>query len=201
MPAVSKACIQAPFDIVGPDYVIYQFHSLLYKVVWHKSTLLRSCYSPRQEPGGAKKTEYKHDHKLSQSISRARRVCLELALCNDWKWFATFTIAESNMDRNNLDGFYERFTEWLKYIRKKIDVKIPYLLVPEQHGDGSWHMHGFFNGDIDQFLVSFKVLHDQGEKLSYKLWQPVLLAFIFGMPIAIMAIGWVKKLINSKKRG
>ena len=31
--------------------------------------------------------------------------------------------------------------------------------------------------------------------------QPVLLAFIFGMPIAIMAIGWVKKLINSKKRG
>lgn len=171
MPAVSRPSIQAPLDVVGPDYVIYQFHSLLYKVVWHKSTLPRSCYALREKSEGEQRPVYKHDHKLSQSISRARRVCLELALCNDWKWFATFTIAQNNMDRKNLEGFFERFSEWLKYIRKKSGKKIPYLLVPEQHGDGSWHMHGFFNGDIDEFLVSFKVLHDQGHKLSYKLWE------------------------------
>ena len=92
-------------------------------------------------------------------------------MCNEWKWFATFTIAKDNYDRKNLDGFYERFSEWLKYMKKKSGKKIPYLLVPEQHGDGSWHMHGFFNSDIDQFLVPFKDLWEAGADIPFRLAQ------------------------------
>lgn len=167
MQAVEHRPIVAPPDHVGPDYNLYKYRHDFYKVVRFKST------APRlgRVDHGTKEDGYKHDDKLLQALSRARRVCLELALCNDWKWFATFTIAQNNYDRKNLDGFYERFSEWLKYQKKKYQVKIPYLLVPEKHRDGSWHMHGFFNADIDQFLVSFKDQWECGANIPYKLVQ------------------------------
>lgn len=156
MAAAQPQPITAPPDLILPDYNLYQFRSDFYKIVRNNSTAPRMHLPHSTEEG------YKHDDKLPQSLSRARRVCLELALCNDWKWFATFTVAKDNYDRKNLDGFYERFSEWLKYQRKKYDVKIPYLLVPEQHGDGSWHLHGFFNSDIDGMLVSFREMDAKG---------------------------------------
>ena len=155
--ATAKQIIQPLPELVGPDYNLYQYRHNCYKVVRFNSTAPRTgCLVHTKEDG------FKHKDKLPQALSRARRVCLELALCNDWKWFATLTIAKDNYDRKNLHGFYERFTEWLKYQRKTQGVKIPYLLVPEQHGDGSWHMHGFFTGDIDSFLVSFRDLDAEG---------------------------------------
>lgn len=157
MAATATEIIKVPPDIVGPDYNIQRYTATRFKVTRFKSTALRSGYIPR-----AKEEGFKHIDKLPQAISRAKRVCLEIALCNDWKWFATFTIAKDNFDRKNLEGFYKRFKEWLKYQREKYGVKIPYLLVPEQHGDGSWHMHGFFNSDIDQMLVSFRDMDKQG---------------------------------------
>ena len=164
MEAVSRTPIQSPPELVGPDYNLYRYRHDFYKVVHFKSTAPRGVGLVHDKKDG-----FKHDDKLPQALSRARRVCLELALCNDWKWFATFTIAKDNIDRKNLDGFYERFSEWLKYQKKKYQLKIPYLLVPEQHGDGSWHMHGFFNSDIDQFLVPFQELLDQGQNIPVKL--------------------------------
>lgn len=39
-----------------------------------------------------------------------------------------------------------------------------------------------------------------GEVIGDLTAQPVLLAFIFGMPVAFLAIGWIRKLIG-KRRG
>lgn len=164
MGEAQQSPIQAPPELVGPDYNLYRYRHDIYKVVHFKSTAPRlGLRKPKEEEG------FRHDDKLPQAISRARRVCLELALCNDWKYFATFTIAENNFDRKNLDGYYERFSEWLKYQKKKYQLRIPYLLVPEQHGDGSWHMHGFFDGDIDRFLVSFADQYEVGANVPWKL--------------------------------
>lgn len=150
-------------DLILPDYNIYKFRPDFYKVVRNRST------APRVHVHKSKDDGYTHADKLPQALSRARRVVLELALCNEWKWFATFTIAKDNFDRKNLDCFYERFSEWFKYMRKKHSLKLPYLLVPEQHGDGSWHMHGFFNGDLDKVLVPFQELFDAGQNIPLKL--------------------------------
>ena len=150
-------------DLILPDYNVYKFRPDFYKIVRMRSTAPR-VHLPRHNDDG-----YKHKDKLPQALSRARRVVLELALCNDWKWFATFTIAKNNYDRKNLDRFYERFSEWFKYQRKKYGLKLPYLLVPEQHGDGSWHMHGFFNGDLDKLLIPFQEMLDAGEDIPVTL--------------------------------
>ena len=166
MTGVATSPLQVPLEAARPDYNLYRYRHDFYKIVRFKSTAPRLGFSCRE-----KGEQFKHDDKLPQALSRARRVCLELALCNDWIWFATFTIAQDNFDRKNLDKFYERFSEWLKYQKKKSGKKIPYLLVPEQHGDGSWHMHGFFNSDIDEFLVPFSDLKAAGENIPYKLVQ------------------------------
>lgn len=160
MGGAPPAPITALPELVTPDYNLYQYRPDFFKVVRNASTAPR-IHIPREKGDG-----YLHDDKLPQALSRARNVCLQLALCNEWKWFATFTIAKNNFDRKNLDGFYERFTDFLKYRSKKLGCKIPYLLVPEQHGDGSWHMHGFFTSAIDSLLVSFAELDKNGYRSS-----------------------------------
>lgn len=146
------------------DYNVYRYRADYYKIVRFNSTV------PRIGPPVKKRADvFVHEDKLPAAISRARRVCFELALCNEWKWFVTLTISQANYDRKDLKTFYTRFKDWLKYQSKKLGKPIPYLLIPEQHGDGSWHMHGFFTDAIDPFLVSFRQERKSGKKIPYKL--------------------------------
>lgn len=148
------------------DYHIYRYRADYYKVVHFNST------APRVGPIIRKPKDqvaFLHEDKLAAAISRARRVCFEYALCNEWKWFITLTISQANCDRKDLKSFYTRFKDWLKYQSKKLGKPIPYLLIPEQHGDGSWHMHGFFTDVIDPLLVSFRREKKAGRKIPYKL--------------------------------
>ena len=141
---------------VGPDYNISYYRPGLYKLVRFNSTAPRRGHLPQEKIDG-----YKHSQKLGQSLSRAQRMIIEYGLCNEWKWFATLTIDSSKESRTDLALFYDHFTEWLKYQREKTGKKIPYLLVPEKHKKTGWHMHGLFNSDIDDLLISFAEL-DQG---------------------------------------
>lgn len=90
-----------------------------------------------------------NDEKLSNNLSRAKNVVKEYALCNPWDWWCTFTIDPQKYDRYNLDGYIKDFAKFLNnYNGYKCpeEYKVKYLLVPEQHKDGAWHMHGFIKG-------------------------------------------------------
>lgn len=154
----------------GPNYNISYYRPGFYKVVGFKST------APRKGRIHPNKAEgYKNDEKLPQALSRARRMILEYALCNDWKWFVTLTLDAEKVDRFDFPAFYKKFKEWHKYRSEKLEKKIPYLLIPEKHKDGAWHLHGFFNSDIDGLLVPFAELDKagyrtpSGKRLSRKL--------------------------------
>lgn len=145
-------------ELIKPDYSIYDYSSGIYKVVRFKGDHGSVIpYSQREKKGNT--------DKLAASLSRARRVVLELALCNDWEYFCTFTIAK---DRKNLEKFKKQFTQFIRDCRKKYGVAIDYVLVPEVHKDGSWHMHGLFRG-IRSLLVSFRDLWLAGEDVPLKL--------------------------------
>lgn len=149
-------------EVVNPDYNIYRYTDGIYKVIRFNST------APRFISGEQKKKKG-NEFKMDAAISRARRTVLELGLCNDWKYFATFTIAKEKHDRKDLQTFHTRFLQWLRDMRKKYpDVPIRFVLVPELHKDGSWHMHGLFS-DITPLLISFKELADRGENVPWKL--------------------------------
>lgn len=156
---------QPPAELIRPDYKIYDYTGGIYKVVYFKSTA----------PSGLKTSREHHlsyDEKLDASLSRARRVVLELALCNKWKYFCTFTIAEGNYDREDLVTWHKSFSQWLRDQRKKYPgISFDFVLVPELHSDGkSWHMHGLFS-DISPVLVSFQELLNRGENVPVKLAQ------------------------------
>jgi hypothetical protein len=86
--------------------------------------------------------------KLSNNIIRAKTKVQELAFCNDWNYFVTLTIDKKKYDRYDLKTYYHDFSEFLHNLnrRRTVDNKIVYLLIPEMHKDGAWHIHGLFNG-------------------------------------------------------
>ena len=98
-----------------------------------------------------------NDKKLPSSLSRSRSLVYEIAVCNDFEWFGTFTL-NSNYKRENLDVFRKTFVEWLKNYNTKYNLEIKYLLVPELHKDGkSWHLHGTLMGLPMEHLRQFQI--------------------------------------------
>ena len=147
--------IVAPPELVRPDYSIYDYRNGMYKVIRFRSTVPRYISVEARSKKG-------NDSKLAPAISRARKVVLELALCNPWDYFCTFTISKDKYDRDNLIKWRDSFTQWLRDQRKK-GLDVAYVLVPEKHKDGSWHAHGLFRGNME--LVSFADLWAQGVRL------------------------------------
>ena len=94
------------------------------------------------------------DERLSQSVSRTRAKIFELALCNPFEWFVTLTLDNKKRDRFDLAGFRKALSQFIRDENKKRPEaqKIEYLLIPEQHQDGAWHMHGLFMGLTDSDL-------------------------------------------------
>lgn len=90
--------LKNPPKLLGPDYTIYHYRSGIYKVVKFKSPrqLVKPLHTQNKK---AEPSEFKPD----TSLSRARRNVLALALCNDWKYFATFTLDKTKYDRYNLE--------------------------------------------------------------------------------------------------
>lgn len=146
-------------ELVSADYNIYDFTNGIYKIVRFKSN------APRLGPGPREK-QSSYENKLDASLSRARRSVLELALCNDWDYFCTFTISKDKFDRSNLVKWRDSFTQWMRDYRKK-GFEIAYVLVPERHADGSWHAHGLMKGNIP--LISFVEERKQGMFVPDKL--------------------------------
>jgi len=81
------------------------------------------------------------------SISRTRATVYELAACNPWSYFATWTLADDRgFDRHDLGPWYKDFSQWVRNQRRLTGAKLIYLVVPECHKDGAWHLHALMEG-------------------------------------------------------
>lgn len=90
------------------------------------------------------------------NLSRARSTIYELALCNNWEYFFTFTLDPKKYDRSDLKIFQKKLSRFFRKYREKHKINVKYLLVPEQHKDGiNWHMHGFLIGLPEEHLRKF----------------------------------------------
>lgn len=93
------------------------------------------------------------DTKLDNNFVRARSRVKELALCNDWQYFFTFTLDESKYDRYDLKPFQRDLSRFIRNFSRRLEAPVKYLLIPEQHKDGAWHMHGLIMGLPKRFLT------------------------------------------------
>lgn len=101
------------------------------------------------------KGEAGNTEKLTNSLSRTKNRIFELALCNPWEWFATLTLSPEKYDRQDLEKYRKDLSQFVRDYRKKTGHQVKYLLIPEHHQDGSWHMHGFFMGLPAEKLRAF----------------------------------------------
>jgi len=130
--------------------MLYRIYKLgdVFKVVFFKfDTDKKSDYIALTEK------EEKNTEKLDNNLCRARSRIRELALCNDWSHFVTLSLNGEKIDRYDLDGYIKRLGEWKSNYNRKYKTCLKYLLIPEQHKDGAWHMHGLMNGLHPDSLV------------------------------------------------
>lgn len=130
----------------------YQHDVYTVKQLGEHTVKIAYC-STLREPGWEDNREHVpkcsvNTEKLSNNLSRAKRMVKEYAVCNPWDYWCTFTIDPAKYDRHNLDAYNKDFKEFLHNYNRRApeEYKVKYLLVPEQHEDGAWHMHGFIKG-------------------------------------------------------
>lgn len=105
--------------------------------------------------------------------ARAKRAVKDIALCNPFTNFFTWTLDGKLIDRYNAEEVKHRLCDFLKNaVRRK---GFSYVLVPERHKDGALHIHGLCE------LGSFKLLRAispyTGKPLFSETGRP-----IFNMP-------------------
>ena len=108
--------------------------------------------------------------RFSQSLSRTKSSIFELAMCNEFSYFCTFTQNEDFVgDRFNLSEFRKDLSQFVRNQNRGREEKIKYLLIPEQHKNGAWHMHGLLMGLTASDLCEFTL----NEKLPYRIRKQI----------------------------
>ena len=129
-----------------------------YKVTWNAVVRNKGISVDRVGKGQAS------DKKAECNIRRAKQAIKEYALCNEWEYFVTFTLDKSKQDRYDLKSYIKNLGTMIKSLNRSRKVPITYLLIPERHKDGAWHMHGFVNGLLDDDL---EVAMTRNNKIVY----------------------------------
>ena len=106
-----------------------------------------------------RKGEAGNEEKLPENIRRAKSKVFELALCNEFDYFCTLTFSQEKVkDRYDLEGCMKSFCKWLNNSNcRRSGAAVRYLLIPEPHKDGAWHLHGLVSGLPDTDLREFQL--------------------------------------------
>ena len=118
-----------------------------YKVSWMSSQLAKGMSVERKGKGMA------NEEKLDCNVRRAKNRIKEYALSNQWDFFCTLTLDKLKQDRYDLGAYIKKLSHMIRNVRRDTGANIQYLLVPEKHRDGAWHMHGLLKGIPPEMLV------------------------------------------------
>lgn len=132
-------------------FTVKKYNEYKYKITYLQSVRASGWEEKREHSAKCSVNE----NKLSNNLSRAKTRLNELALCNAWDYFVTFTLDKEKYDRYNLKKFQKDFADMIHNYNKRCsdEDKVKYILVPEQHKDGAWHMHGLIKGIKKKDLV------------------------------------------------
>lgn len=131
------------------DFVsLKKYNDNVYKLTYFKTPIRQKGFEINE-----KRVVGVNDVKLENNISRAKNKVMEYGLCNEFKYFITLTIDPKKYDRYDLRTYYKDFTQFLRNYNRLYNTKVEYVLVPEQHKDGAWHMHGLVKGILEKHLV------------------------------------------------
>lgn len=118
-----------------------------------------------------------NDEKLSNNLIRAKTTVFELAMCNEFEYFVTLTLSEEKYNRYDLGKYIKDLGQFFRDYRKKFNVNVQYLLIPEPHRDKAWHMHGLIMGiprnHLEKNKNGYMDWKAYSEKFGYMSIDPV----------------------------
>ena len=114
-----------------------------YKLTYHKYPVRPSGFESKERKIYSRDV---NEDKLDNNLIRAKMKVFEYAMCNEFSHFVTLTLDKNKYDRYNLKKYVKDLGQFIRDYRKKYKVDIQYLLIPEEHEDGAWHMHGLIKG-------------------------------------------------------
>ena len=93
--------------------------------------------------------------KSVESLSRTKTKIFEYMYCNDFDYFLTLTLNPNKHNPQDLKSYISKLSRFLRYYRSQYNANIQYLLIPEQHKSGAWHMHGAIkNISKDKMIIN-----------------------------------------------
>ena len=131
------------------DIITIKRYGERFKLTYHKTLLRRGGLDrpPKPPPAAPPPEEQQAAGRDPASLSRTRAAVFELAACNPWEWFCTWTLADDRgFDRYDLGPWYKDFSQWVRNQRRLHGSALDYLIVPEGHKDGAWHLHALMMG-------------------------------------------------------
>lgn len=105
------------------------------------------------------------------SIKRAKDMIFDIAYLNEseWKYFITFTLDKTKIDRYDKDIIKPYMLQWLKHQVSRKGLK--YLIVPEYHKDNAIHFHGLINDCNFTFIDTGKFDKSVRKIYNVKDWR------------------------------
>lgn len=155
--------------LISNYYSIKKYNDDLYKFTFHKVPVRNSGFEKINNVPMNRSRDV-NDEKLDNHISRAKNKIFEYAACNEFDYFVTLTLNKEKYDRYDLGKFIKDLGQLFRDFRKKYNADIQYLLIPEPHFDGAWHMHGLMKGIPLEHLTLFTL----EDKLPYKLRELIM---------------------------
>lgn len=107
---------------------------------------------------------------LNNSLNRSKNKIYDIARCNNWDIFCTFTFS-SEYDRTDYEKLVDMLRNWLKNIRNRKCPNLKYLCVPEVHkrvesnGKHAYHFHALMSG-IDNLTLTPSINAKSGKPLT-----------------------------------
>ena len=77
-------------------------------------------------------------------------------MCNNWEYVIHMTFDKEKIDRYDLNLIKQKLLKWINNYNQNNNTNIKYLLIPEQHKDSAWHIHGLIMNIPKEHLKEFK---------------------------------------------
>ena len=106
---------------------------------------------------------------MESSRSRARASLRDIALCNRFEYFFTWTLDPKLIDRYDADTVKDKLLNFLK--NKTRRNQFNYICVAERHKDGAIHFHGLCN--VRTIKLKRAINARNGAEMSTSAGQPI----------------------------
>lgn len=145
-------------DVYKTRFFVYTYNNNDLRIV-----KVKSCKLPDFEEQKKLGTfDYNSEEVSRCSLSRTRRNIREIALCNEFDYFATLTVDSQFGDRYSLEDCQNKLKKILKKIKRK-NKDFRYIFITEKHKDSAFHFHGLCSEFDDLYT------NDNGYLSSYIL--------------------------------